>query len=384
MIRLLAGRVVRGWDSRSLKRANMELENIKKAIMGESKPKKRKLKRSDFLSTGSALLNLALSGRVDCGYVKGEYHYIVGDSASGKTFLGLTCFAEAAQREDFDEYRFIFDDSEGGALMDLAKFFGRDMAKRLEHPSKHGPSATIEDFYFNLDDALNGDRPFIYLLDSMDMLSSMDEEKKFQETKKAVRKKSSSGDGEKIKGSYGDGKAKKNSTNMRRVLSRLRQSGSILLVISQTRDNIDTFSFEKKTRSGGRALRFYACTEYWSSIKTVHRKVIRGKKHDIGVQIKVQVKKNRLTGQLNSVEIPIYHSYGFDDIGSCVDFLVDHKVWPKNGNTIAAGDLEIAGSRDSIIRAIEQDELEGVLYECVQEVWDDIQDKKKLNRKPRY
>jgi len=76
------------------------------------------------------LLNLACTGNPNGGFFKGHYFQIVGDSTSGKTFLSLTCLAEANINKHFEDYRFIFDDGEGGALMDLTKFFGAGVADK--------------------------------------------------------------------------------------------------------------------------------------------------------------------------------------------------------------------------------------------------------------
>ena len=89
-----------------------------------------------------------------------------------------------------------------------------------------------------------------HVLDSMDALLAMASNKKFAKRKQATR-----GDGEEIKGSYGMDKPKENSESLRRALAGLRKTGSILIVISQTRDNIGFGAmFQPKTRSGGHAL----------------------------------------------------------------------------------------------------------------------------------
>src|SRR5438876_702591 len=109
----------------------------------------------------------------------------------------------------------------------------------------------------------------------MDSIGDEAEEKKFQQSKNAHFRNRGrlEGDEEKIKGSYGTGKAKKNSQNMHRIVSDLQRTGSILIVIGQSRDNIAMFAPEKKTRAGGHALSFYAAIELWSSIKErLHKK----------------------------------------------------------------------------------------------------------------
>lgn len=344
--------------------------------------KKKNIKK-EYVSTGSTLLNLACSDNPFYGFLKGHYYFLVGDSASGKTFLSLTCLAEAARNGAFDDYTFIYDNAEDGALMDIARFFGSKVAQRLKPPAFDKDtdmpifSSTIEEFYYNVDKALKKRAPFIYILDSMDALSSTDEIAKFEEQKEAYKK------GKEVSGSYGDGKAKKNSANLRRVVSAIKNSGSILIIINQTRDNLG-FGFEKKTRSGGHALRFYACLELWSSIKEKIKKTIDGKKRQLGIQCQIQIKKNRLTGKEHVISIPIYHSYGIDDIGSCVDFLVDEGHWDMEGNSIVATEFAITEKRHKLIEQIEHDGLEKDLQIIVGEVWSGIEEKSKLNRKARY
>jgi len=356
-----------------------EIEEVKRML--KEKSSDPPVLPTDLLSTGSTLLNLACSGNRLGGFAKGKYHFIVGDSASGKTWASLTCLAEAAINKNFDEYRFIYDNAEDGALMDIERFFGSGVATRLEPPESDGEvpvySETIEDFYFHVDDAIKEGKPFIYILDSMDSLSSFTEQDKFQEEKEASRK------GKTTTGSFGDGKAKKNSANLRKLMPALRKSKSILIIINQTRDNLG-FGFEKKSRSGGHALRFYATLEIWLSIKGKMKRTVRAKEREIGITCKVQVKKNRFTGRLRTVELPLYHSFGIDEVGSCVDYLVSEKHWPKKGNTIDAHDFKESMTREKLIKFIQDENLESDLSEIVADVWNNVEKECSVERKSRY
>jgi len=355
--------------------SKQETKEVKKLLKG--KMKKYKVTTADFVNTGSTMLNCALTGHPLRGFRKGAYYYFVGDSASGKTFFCLTCFAEAAMNKHFDDYDLIYDNIEGGALMNIQKFFGKKVAKRMQSPSA-GNSRTIEEMYYNLDDACQSGRPFIYVTDSMDSLSSKAEGEKFTATKKAKRA------GKKISGSYGDGKARINSMCIRQFLQPLRDTGSILIIINQTRANFDPMSYEKTTRSGGKALGFYNNLEIWSSVKSRIIKTVKGQDLEIGSVCKLQVKKNRETGARRKVLVPIYHSYGVDDIGSCVKFLIDTEYWKKKKNTIIAHDFDLAGTSEKLITLIEENDLLKDLRDLVGEVWKDIEDGAKLKRKKRY
>ena len=369
----------------------MPTENDTAAALTTTKPKRQEpIPDKDLLKTGSTVLDLAISGRRGGGFSKGRYFWMVGDSSSGKTFLMLTCLAEAAANPEFNDYRFIYDNVEDGALMDFGQYFGSRMAARVEPPecTKDGEplySTTIEEFYFNLDDALveaEGGQPFIYLLDSMDALGSDYGDKKFQEAKKAHRGNTTA------KGDYGDGKAKINSTAIRRVITRLQDTGSILIVLSQTRDDIGAGIFEEQqTHAGGHALKFYATVQLWSSVGARIKRTVKERELVVGVNCRVRVRKNRITGKEREAMIPIYFDTGIDDIGSMVDFLTHWKFWKKaKGGTIDATEDfdDVKMRREDLIRWLEENDLREDLEDIVQAAWAHIEARVTVARKSKY
>lgn len=345
---------------------------------------KKQTKPVEGLSTGSTLLNLACSNNPNVGFTKGRYYFLVGDSSSGKSFLSMTCLAEASINPAFDNYRFIGDNPEDGLLMDKIRFFGKAVEDRLEPPAgtKDNPkhSSTVEEFYYHVDDATAEGKPFIYILDSMDCLTTEDDQDKFKEQKKAHNKDKS------VSGSYGTAKAKANSRNLSQIIPALRKSGSILIIISQTRDNIGFGAqFNPKTRSGGKALRFYATLEIWSSVKEHIKKVVKGKQRDIGIVSQLRIKKNRQTGREPVVDVNILHSVGIDDLGSMVGYLVEEKHWTQvKGGHINATELEVNLREEDLIKHIEENNLEKKLKQVVSQVWREIEEGCKVTRKPRY
>jgi len=236
-------------------------------------------------------------------------------------------------------------------------------------------SETVEDFYYNLDDATRKG-PCVYVLDSMDSLTSEQEEEHFGKAKKARRS------GKQQPGTYGDGKAKKNSAGIRQALAKLRRSGSILLVVCQTRDNIGASPFQsRKTRSGGRALRFYATCEIWTSVKGAEKRTVRKRARKIGTKVGIRLMKNRVTGKLHDVDTLIYPSYGIDDVGSCINYLLTEGWWTKSKRTINAKRLG-KRSRSELIAVCER-KPERLLRE-VQACWTQVQEATSLNRPRRY
>jgi RecA/RadA recombinase len=359
-----------------------------KAVLKHKRTKLVNITPADYLSIGSTMANLASTGKPGGGLLKGKYYLLVGDSSSGKTWTSLTCLAEAAINRHFDGYDFYYDNNEGGALMDFAYYFGEAMEARVRPPERDEKgvakySHTVESFYYHLDDAVKRARrlkkPFIYILDSENGLTSEAQQDKFQEQKKAHE------EGKDASGSYGDGKAKYHSQNLPRVIADLEELGCILIIVSQTRDNVTGYG-DKKVRSGGRGLKFYATVEIWTSVREKIKARVRGKDRTIGVLVEMRFKKNRHNGRDRVVHVPIYYELGFDDVGSCIDYLIEEKHWKKKAKEdyYWAVDFDFKGTREEVIKHIEANNLEKDMAAICGEVWAEIEAEAKVDRKPRY
>lgn len=306
--------------------------------------------------------------------------YIVTHNSS----LTMTCFAEASINPKFNDYQLIYDNSEDGMDMDIEKFFGKRCKDRLRPPAGTVASpkfsTTVEEFYYHIDDVTKKG-PCIYVLDSMDGITSNDEEDKFQEQKAAYNK------GKTTTGSYGTSKPKANSARLRVARNKLQETGSILIIVSQSRDNIGFGSqFNPKTHGGGWALTFFSSLKIWYSVRQQIKKTVNGKERDLGIISKLNIVRNRHTGRKGSVEVPIYWSSGLDDIGSCVDFLVDEKHWSqeKEKGVIAARGLDLSYRREELIQRIQTDGLENDVKAIVADVWAEIERGCSVQRKNRY
>jgi recombination protein RecA len=126
-----------------------------------------------------------------------------------------------------------------------------------------------------------------------------------------------------------------------RVTAReIKSKEALVIVISQTRDNLG-FGFTTKTRSGGRALKFYCAHEMWLSVK----EPIKKRKTQIGIHANLKISKNKLTGKRRNIDIPIYDDYGVDDISANIDFLLEESFWKKEDQTILANNLNLKGTK---------------------------------------
>jgi recombination protein RecA len=370
-----------GWDvvgKKKEEQSEARLQDVTEDILEHTKQEDPRRPKTLLIPTGSVLLNLSCSDHIDGGWGAGKIANLIGDSSSGKTLLALSMFAECAQRSEFDGYDFIYDDVEQACEFDFGKLFGSRVGERIQAPQYDGDSSlysdTTQQFHANVFSAIETGRPFIYVLDSFDALTSSEELNRAEESVKATR------EGKELKGSYRMEKPKFASEMLRQIKARIRETQSFLLIISQTRDNIDPMSFEKKTRSGGRALRFYCSHEVWMALAGK----IKKKDRVIGSNVKVKVTKNKLTGKQREVIFPIYYDYGVDDLESCIDFLVDEGYWQKKGDKVVANDLGLEGSRRKLIADIEDKALSLQLFQSVRICWGQIEESLKLERKPKY
>lgn len=320
---------------------------------------------SQFLSTGITCLDLACYGQIGKGFKKGHIYRIAGKSSSGKTFMGRTILAEAANNENFDGYELIYDDVERGALMDTAKYFGQKLTDRLIPPARKGKepvySYTIADFYKSLRAKLDKGKSLVWIEDSMDSLASADE----KENKMS------------------DGKAKVNSQELRKIIEPLEKTGSILVLVSQAHVDMRSM-FGGDLAAGGRALEFYSTLDIWLNVAKRTKKKYKGVDYHAGSIISARVKKNRLSGRDRTVYFPFDPDFGIDDIGANVDFLRRSKHWTSGEGSIDAPEFDFNGTRRDLIKQIETDGSAHSLKILVAQVWKEIQDALTEERQPRY
>jgi RecA/RadA recombinase len=361
-----------------------DLDKVAESVRSTSKKpvKKEEGYIKATIPTGLTTLNLALDDNPHYGYRPGSVVNIVGDTHTGKTTLAMLCFAACAHDRNVKDHYLIYDSAEPLIGLDVEKLYGKKTRRRVKpmHPDKDPKySRTVEDFMFGLMDLLDKEEPFVLVLDSLDALTSEDDLEHVEAKRKAWEK------GKDTSGSYGMAKAKNMSIMFRNIADRIEQTDSLVIIISQTRDNINPMSFKKKTRSGGRALDFYAHIIMWLAHKGRIDKTLNKKKHAIGNKTLLKIDKNKYTGKQRRAEFDTYYDYGVDDIGSMVDWMLDNGVWSKGKRgVINAEGIKMDGVRDTLIAGIEEKGLEDGLKVLVATAWQDIENSLRLGRKNRF
>ena len=271
-------------------------------------------KKEIRVPTGADLLDMVVGGGQGFGYPVGRIINLVGDKSSGKTFLACEIIA-AAYYLFGKKLVWDYDDAESGFTFDTKELYGIEIMPKDE--SKRRKSKTVEEFYCNYRDFLEGlteGQMGIYIMDSLDGLSSEEIQTRGDQRYAKFKK------GEKLeKGSYQMASAKFLSQEFFKSVTDLTEKkNALLIIISQTRDKINS-TFPMQTRAGGRALDFYAHTALWLSTITKVEKKGRA----VSVVVKALTKKSKTPRPFRSCVFTLIFDYGLDNVGSNLDFLFD-------------------------------------------------------------
>lgn len=285
-------------------------------------------KKKIYFQTGCKILDLTVGGAKGIyGFPAGKFINIVGDKSAGKTFLSNEIIAWAYHNLG-DNFKWVYDDCESGYSFDTEELYGFEIMPRNDEDRVH--SRTVEEAFCHISDFADslGKNEFgIYVLDSLDGLTSAEQDDRAEERLEQFHK------GKELeKGTYGMGKQKYLSQEFFPQLCSVIENKNILvIIISQIRDNIDMFSFEKYSRSGGKAMDFYAHTVLWLATA----KYIEKNDRRIGVVVKAKTTKSKTPRPFRDCFFSFLYDYGLDSIGTSVDYLFDLRTPKGELNTKA-------------------------------------------------
>ena len=140
--------------------------------------------------------------------------------------------------------------------------------------------------------------------------------------------------------------------------------------------------FTPKTRSGGKALKFYATHEVWLACQKKEKK----NKRTLITNVQAKITKNKVTGRHGEAYFPILFDYGIDNISACINFLMDEKYWSGKANAINTKGFYPDGnvSKTKLIKWIETHQMEDDLKQVCQVAYDEIMESLRPKRRRRY
>lgn len=259
-----------------------------------------------FFPTGTELLDCILGG----GWAIGRLINVVGDKATGKSLLAYeacTSFAKA-----FPSSPIWYNDIEQTTDESYLKSLGInpesiDLINKINNegePTFRTVEAVGDDLLERVE-KLPPDEQALYVLDSYDALSDVDELERKMNDK-----------------SYGAAKAKGLNAILRKANQLFPTKGLTCVIISQIRENIGTMSYGPAyRRQGEKPLNFYSSQVLWLKPKgKIEREISKLKKIQ-GVIVKAECQKNKCGNPFGEGELMIYFNYGVDNVGSNLNFL---------------------------------------------------------------
>ena len=270
------------------------------------------------------------------GSPAGRIVNVVGDKSSGKTFVCNELIANAHWKYG-DKFKWMYADAERGYSFDTERLYGFDI-----HTDESDAPANVEEafcYLWKFCESLKKDEFGIYVIDSLDALTSEEQDKRAEERIEAFDK------GKEMKGTYGMGKAKYLSQEFfAQICKKLENYNVLLVIISQIRDNVDMFSFEKYSRAGGKALDFYCQMVFW--LATAKKMTVKDGDKDvpIGGTNKLKVTKGKVPRPYRECFYTYMFDYGIDNIATGVDYLFNIRT--KTGDISAPAAENCAWEKD--------------------------------------
>lgn len=270
----------------------------------------------EFIPSGCLRLDLALGG----GWAECRIGNIVGDKSSGKTLLAIEAAANFAIKYPKGKIRYREAESS------FERGYAAALGMPIERVDFGEPLDTVEDLFEDLQRVIKGARqPELYIVDSLDALSDRAEMARDMD-----------------EGTYGAQKAKNMSQMFRRSVRAMAQSRVTGMIISQVRSKIGATFGRGTTRSGGRALDFYASQVLYVTSGEVDYKPYRGEKRATGISVRGRVDKNKIALPYRDAAFQILFGYGIDDVGASLDWLKKIKALEDVGISNSTSDKDLA------------------------------------------
>jgi recombination protein RecA len=266
---------------------------------------------TEWVSTGSSLLDLAISNRPNGGLPVGRIVELQGMEASGKSLIMAHVLANTQKKGGLA----VYIDTENALSEEFLRAIGVDVNNML-----YIPLETIEDIFESVENIIETVRK-----SSKDRLVSIVVDSVSAATTKIEQ------DADFDKDGWSTAKAIVMSKAMRKITNTIGKQRVLLLCASQLREKMGVMFGDKYTTSGGKALGFHASCRI--RLKGVGKlKSGSGKTEQIiGVQTEAQIIKNRMGPPFKKAIFDVYFSSGIDDLNSWMQLLKDYGMLKQSG-----------------------------------------------------
>ena len=265
-----------------------------------------------WISTGCAMLDVAVSNRPYGGLPVGRITEITGLEQSGKSLLSAHLLAETQKQGGVA----VLIDTETAVSREFLEAIGVDVSKLLY------VSADSVEQIFDFTETIiekvretSKDKIVTIVVDSVAAAST--------KTELAA---------DYNKDGYATDKAIIISKAMRKITNMIGRQKILLVYTNQLRQKLNAMAFaDPWTTSGGKALAFHASVRLrlkgMGQIKTK----VGGNDKIVGMKVRAQVIKNRMGPPLRAADFEIYFDRGIDNYGSWLGVMKDLKMVKQAG-----------------------------------------------------
>lgn len=305
---------------------------------------------NDWVSTGSTVLDLAISNRPNGGLPVSKIVEITGLEQSGKSLLASHVIANTQKKDGIA----VYIDTESSLNAQFLRAIGVDVEKMV-----YLPLETIEDIFDVIENVIlkvrenNPNKLVTIVVDSVAA---------------ATTKIESAADFE--KDGYATQKAIIISKAMRKITNLIGQERILLIFTNQLRQKLGAMPFaDQYTTSGGKALQFHSSVRLRLKQVGKLKEKINGVDEVVGSEVEAIVVKNRIGPPNRKIRYNVFYRQGMDNFGGWLKLMKNYKVCKQSGPickytdtetgeiiTFSGKDLEtLCGERPEIKEAMYRD-----------------------------
>jgi|TARA_R100001230_G_C5674541_1_gene179902 recombination protein RecA len=266
---------------------------------------------TEWISTGSSVLDLAIANRPNGGIPVGRITEITGMEASGKSLLSAHLLANTQKQGGTA----VYIDTENAMNEEFLRAIGIDVSKML-----YIQLETVEDIFEVMETIILKARE-----SDKDKLVTIVVDSVAAATTKVEQSADYDKDG------WSTGKAIVMSKAMRKITNLIGRQRIACVFTNQLRQKLGVMFGDPWTTSGGKALQFHASCRLRLKAAGQIKAKVNGKEQVIGIKTKAVVVKNRMGPPLRTAEFNIFFESGVDDIGGWLQVLKDYKLVTVSG-----------------------------------------------------
>lgn len=267
---------------------------------------------TEWVSTGSTLLDLAIANRPNGGLPVGRIVEVTGLEASGKSLIMAHVLANTQKQGGLA----VYIDTENALSEEFLRAVGVNVNNML-----YLPMETIEDIFEAMENIIETVRK-----SSKDRLVTIVVDSVAAATTKIEQEADYDKDG------WATAKAIIMSKALRKITGMIGKERILVCFTNQLREKLGVMFGDKYTTSGGKALPFHAsCRIRLKGMEKLKNKS-GSVEQVIGVRTEAQIVKNRMGPPFKKACFDIYFDSGIDDVNSWLTVLKDYDLIKQSGS----------------------------------------------------